>query len=489
MIKHLTIYLAGLVATIAMIACNDTKNEDIDITYSSTQVKSFSLAPDDSLLVNLDSVYFSIDLVDRLIFNADSLPYGTPTDQLAVLLTTDACSTIELKYKTKAGKDTTVNYMTHSTQKINFSNGPVTLHLISYDQKAEQNYTLKVNVHTMVPDSLYWDEMSTRRLPSSFSRPVAQKTVKYGETAYCLSTNGTTYSIAKTDDPDSESWVKVVPRMNFAPDVESFSATDEALYILDTKGNLYRSADGSIWNAAGCKFTHLYGAYAERLLGVATGTDGMSHHATYSHPRQEISAAPIGDCPVKGTSQPAMFDSKWSEAPQLTIVGGRTADGELSSSSWGYDGKTWAKLSDTFPVKAEGVNLVPYIVTQTDSANWSNSRLPALLAFGGRTDKAINTTVYISRDFGVNWKKADKNLQLPSYMPASCYAQALVYNTTYKADEKKTAWKRMSPRAVKPVTEWETPFIYLFGGYDYSGGLFNSVWKGVINSLTFKPIQ
>lgn len=45
MIKHLTIYLAGLVATIAMIACNDSKNEDIDITYSSTQVKSFSRLP------------------------------------------------------------------------------------------------------------------------------------------------------------------------------------------------------------------------------------------------------------------------------------------------------------------------------------------------------------------------------------------------------------------------------------------------------------
>lgn len=489
MIKNLTIYLAGLMGMIAMIACNETKNEDIEITYGSTQVKAFSLAPDDSLLVNLDSVFFSIDLVDRLIFNADSLPFGTPTDALAVLLTTDACSTIELKYKTKAGKDTTVNYMTNSTDRINFSNGPVTLHLVSYDGKAEQNYSIKVNVHTVVSDSLCWGLMSRRDLPSAFSRPVAQKTVKYGTTAYCLTTNGTAYSISRTDHPDTDNWTRVVPRFMFTPDVESFAATDEALYILDNNGNLYRSTDGSAWNAAGCRLSHIYGSYESRLLGVATGDDGQPHHAYYNHPTLTVSDTPIGDCPVEGTSQLAVFDSKWSEAPQLTMLGGRKADGSLTSSAWGYDGKNWARLSDSFPIEAEGINLVPYIVTSTDSTNWTTSRMPALLAFGGRTEKALNTTVYISRDYGVNWTKAGNNLQLPDFMPASCFAQALVYNTTYKADSRSSAWKQAVPRAVKPVTDWEAPFIYLFGGYDFTGGLFDSVWKGVINSLTFKPIQ
>ncbi len=489
MIKRLTIYFSALIAIVAINACNDKEDENIDLIYGSTQVKSFRLGTNDSILENLDSVYFSIDLVNSLIFNADSLPYGTPTDSLLVDLTTDQCSAIELKFKTKSGKDTTVNYMTNSTQPIDFSNGPITLHLVSFDTKAQQDYTIKVNVHTVVSDSLYWDLLSRRSLPSALSNPTVQKTVKFGDTAYCLTSDDANYSIAFTDNPDGNNWQHTTPQFQFTPKVQSFEATDEAFYILDSENNLYRSTDVVSWSATGCKFSHIYGAYCSQLLGVATGNDGLSHHAQYSHPQFTIAEASIGDCPVSGTSQLAMFNNKWSDQPQLTMLGGRTADGSLSSAAWGYDGNNWAKLSDSFPVKAEGINLIPYYVTATDSLNWTTSRTPALIAFGGRTDKNINPTLYISRDYGVNWSKAESHLQLPSYLPPSCFSQALIYNTTYTSNATKSAWKRFSPRDMKPITQWETPFIYMFGGYDYSNGLFQSIWKGVINSLTFKPLQ
>jgi hypothetical protein len=38
------------------------------------------------------------------------------------------------------------------------------------------------------------------------------------------------------------------------------------------------------------------------------------------------------------------------------------------------------------------------------------------------------------------------------------------------------------------VTEWECPYIYLFGGEDTAGNTFNTIWRGVINRYTFKPI-
>jgi hypothetical protein len=44
-------------------------------------------------------------------------------------------------------------------------------------------------------------------------------------------------------------------------------------------------------------------------------------------------------------------------------------------------------------------------------------------------------------------------------------------------------------RATAPITQWEVPYIYLFGGYDSEGYLYNSVWRGVINRLSFKPLQ
>ena len=43
-------------------------------------------------------------------------------------------------------------------------------------------------------------------------------------------------------------------------------------------------------------------------------------------------------------------------------------------------------------------------------------------------------------------------------------------------------------RAAKPVTKWDCPYIYVFGGYGNNGMVQNSIWKGVVNRLTFKPI-
>lgn len=474
-----------------MIACNEESDPDAEFTYGSTLVKSFKLQRDDSILVNLDSVYFSIDLVNGKIFNADSLPYGTKIDKLLISLTTDNCSEIKLHIPNTSGSDSVINYMTNSTDSINFAKGPVKLHLVSFDGRASRDYMIYVNVHKVVPDSLYWSRVERRDLPTSLSVPTAQKTVKLNGKAVCLTSNASGYCIATTDAPALDEWSFISPAFTFTPDISTLSATDNDLYILEqSTGTLYRSTDsGSTWTSTGVKMVHLYGGYADNLLGVTETASGELRHATFSGSQLTVNQNPIGGCPVSGTSQMAMFDSKWSAAPQLIMVGGRAADGTLTNETWGYDGNSWAKLSDAFPVKAEGITLISYKVTATDSLSWTSSQTPALLAFGGRTANGVNSDLYISRDFGMNWKKGDSNLQLPSYITASYDAQALIFDTEFTETARSRAWKALLPQAVKPITQWSAPYIYLFGGRDFSGRLINSIWRGVINSLTFKPLQ
>ena len=70
-----------------------------------------------------------------------------------------------------------------------------------------------------------------------------------------------------------------------------------------------------------------------------------------------------------------------------------------------------------------------------------------------------------------------------SYMPKFYGAQAFVNFETISAAA------QGAPRRVKtPVTSWECPFIYLFGGYGSNGLPLNSVWEGVLSGLTFKPV-
>lgn len=132
-------------------SCNEDSNDgESEVIYGSTQVKSFKLKADAKVLSGLDSVFFSIDLVNARIFNADSLPYGTKTDKLVLQITTDACSKVELNVPRKNAADTVINYLTNSTDSIDFTNGPVRLHLVSFDGKSERDYTINVNVHKMV---------------------------------------------------------------------------------------------------------------------------------------------------------------------------------------------------------------------------------------------------------------------------------------------------------------------------------------------------
>lgn len=503
--KLLSIFAAGLLAsTGALTSCNDDDdNMDVELIYASTQVKSFSLKANTNILSGLDSVFFSIDLVNARIFNADSLPYGTKVSNLVLNITTDACSKVELNVPRKNAADTVINYLTNSTDSVDFSNGPVKLHLVSYDGKAERDYTINVNVHQMVPDSLYWNQLAMRTLPSSIAALKAQKTVKYGDKVLCLTSNGVRFSLASTTDPYNDDWQSRTVTFNFTPDVNSFAATDDALYILATDGTLYTSADGTSWTSTAQQWHTIYGNYGNRLLGVKNTAAG---YTLVTWPQTAEAAAPA-DFPVDGVSSLCELSSKWTTDNQVVMLGGRNADGELMRDIWGYDGSRWAKLSRNFPTPIANASMFDYTIAETDTLSWRTKELSVLIAMCGEDEIGLNRKVYVSRNSGIDWKEGDDLLQLPDYIAPRSMAQAIVVNRlTTESRSASSAWKEYRPtplprwwepaqplqlmsRAVAPVTEWKVPYIYLFGGYDGLGNIYNSVWRGVINRLTFKPLQ
>ncbi len=505
MLKKIALFILGAIAATPFVCCNDDPVEyNTEITYSSTLVTGFRLKADKKVLASLDTVFFSIDQTTARIFNADSLPYGTKTDKLLAVITTDNCRSVELTMRNASGNDTVINYLTNSTDTINFANGAVKLKVVSYDGQCERNYLIDVNVHQMVPDSLYWNELYKRKLPSEFT-PEGQKTVKSANKAYCLIWNSGECTISSTADPAADTWSKVTPDFQNV-DFESFAGTDNALYILTAAGDLLRSADGgATWATTGENWESITGGYGSTLLGIKEVAGGYIHARYPSDESQPETAK--ASFPISGASNLALVTTKWSDTPQAVIIGGRLADGSMSQSVWGYDGRHWTQLSKTFPKAAEGVALINYDVALVDSISWKIDEMPALITIGGRmTDGTVIADTYISRDMGMSWKKADNLLQLPEYIEPRYSAQPLIFESTLHESRSANAlwesfepvplsswWKITKPvsasRATAPITEWNCPYIYLFGGYDANGSLYNSIWKGVINRLTFKPLQ
>lgn len=509
MLKKVAISLIIILNYLGFSSCNSSSSPNYgDYTLSSdVAVTAFSLLSNNKILNNLDSVYFSIDLNNARIFNADSLPKGTDISRMQLSITTTGATVAELKFKNKNNVDTVVNYLENPGDSINFANGPVKLHLVAANKESSLDYTIQINVHNMEPDSLYWNLNDRRRLPSQLNEPKAQKTVAINGLVLCLTGNGSQYSVATAANP-GESWNTANIKFGFTPDVNSLTATDNSLFILDTAGTLYRSSDmGQSWASCNVTWHHITGGFGNKLLGISRNGDKF-YHVTYP---ASTTAEVADNFPIEGNSQLFIHTTKWTTEPQAITLGGRDSKGKALAETWAYDGTSWANISSRRPIAAKGMILFPYYVCTTDTITWRTSEKSVLVALGGITDAdTINRRVYISGDLGFNWKQAGTLMQLPDYIPAMTDAQAFVRNTTMHAARSYSEWETFSPRklpfwlvteipaelsattatrAIAPITEWDAPYIYIFGGYDNRGNLYDTVWRGAINKLTFKPIQ
>ena len=178
MLKKIAFYILTVILASNFVACNKDSNDE-GVSSSNVAVTAFVINKNDSVLKNIDSVFFSIDLVNARIFNADSLPYGTDVSELQVHIETLGSSVADLTFSRSGKKDTTINYLKSPNDKIDFSNGPVKLHLVALDGVAQRDYSISVNVHKIKPDSLFWNKLSKNRLPSNFNNPNIQKTINH----------------------------------------------------------------------------------------------------------------------------------------------------------------------------------------------------------------------------------------------------------------------------------------------------------------------
>ncbi len=463
----------------SVISCNSDDSEVTVIestTLSNVEVKYFGLGSAPLIAENTDTLFFSIDLNNGVIFNADSLPAGTVKGNVTVDLTVESASQLEVLFTDKEGEPQTINYFESSNDSVYFGNDDVKVRIVSADGKVQRDYVVKLNVHEKKPDSLYWDVTNFAMLPTTLGSPAAQKTVEMGGRYYTLASDGRSATIAVTDNPADRRWSISQASLPSGSDVATLSSVDGILYITALH-KLYLSADGGkTWRDTGASMDYIYGGYGATVLGNKKNADGSYSHVTYPATAEKPVAE---DCPVKGTSAPMTFTTQWSDKAMFAMLGGRKAGGTLTGSMWAYDGSEWAAVSLQSLPPVEGAVMIPYYHV-THDIQYVASSSPVLLAFGGNyANGQLNDKVYMSVDQGVHWAEAPAYMQPGSNAPLLTGAQALVVNQTLYPE---------ASRAVKPISSWECPYIYLFGGVSYDG-FSPSIKRGYINYFTFFPIQ
>lgn len=442
-----------------------------NLLNSSTMITNFNLKDNAKVLDNLSNVFFTIDQTGAEIFNADSLPWGTDVRKIVTNITTQGEATVRIIMPSLTdGSQTTVEV----SDSVNFtgSNG-VMLRVTSADGSRERVYRCKVNVHRCNPDSLQWS-MTPTTLPCPGA--IAQQTIEMGSRYYCVSKKPSgKFTVATSADAEARPWSETAIELPEDADVNSLAATADALFIHTASGSVMTSVDGLAWSEIASGWDHLYGAWSNQIVGVKNGR-------WIAYPSGNEGALPAG-MPVSGTSRMWTFSNDWALSPQAMFVGGRDADGNISADAWGFDGQMWMRLSGYLGARqlprAENMALIPYFTFRVNSSNYLITKQSAWLAFGGRlADGKLNKTVYISLDNGVNWLEGSESIQLPKAFEARTMPSVLLINKTETAS-----------RAIKPITQWDAPYIHIIGGYDELNTLYNQSWVGVINRLTFKPLQ
>lgn len=502
-IKRQLIFLQLLAALfVAGVSCNSSEStgeNDIAVTPALVAITNFYLKANDSVLSNLDSVFFSIDLNTGVIFNADSLPKGTNVSRLVPSITFgNTMYKAKLKFLKDNETDTVIDYLTNPDDSIDFTH-PVILDVVAQDTVSSFTYTIKVNVHTQIPDTVIWDRLSTSPLPSTYSAPVAQKTIYKNSTAYSLieEYNGE-YTLASCRDLNEGTWEKENIIFDFNPEIESLTSTSEYFWILSEEGNLYNSIDGLQWEDTGQTWLSILGAYGESLLGVKEDELNF-YHTCYPLLENFIETPLESDFPVYGTSPLGVVENEWANTDFAIFAGGKTINGTISSAVWAFDGDNWAIINDSDLPALEMPMMAHYVVYRDTPYIFLKREFDVWLLFGGVDENgAMNRKVYMTYDNGVNWSLAPEKMQLPNSVPSLKGANLIVAGYELTADLS-DAWTLQEQPSKSPGSRasytldgnditWVCPYLYIFGGYLTNDNLSTNIWRGVLARLTFTPI-
>lgn len=409
-IRILPALVAGVMATTAFLSsCLKSDYAETDYPAESS-IRDFSIGTlrqtiygtsskgEDSIYVDTISyadVPFTIDQINRQIYNKDSLPKEVDVTKVLASISADNGA---IYYVNKNGKDS----LWTSTDSLDFTN-EMTFKVLAYSELQNQfvfgkHYTVKVNVHKLNPDSLVWKHFGDKKFAEGVTF-AEQKAVYMNDYIYVFGEtaegNVKIYK-ANVNRGSFTSWEEVSTSITSIDINSAIVYNNEVHFIAD--GKLYNLKDNQI--SSETNLSNLISVNGDKLLAYTTGNKIVS------------------------------LNSDGTKAKETDFIEGKNLNGRISAVSYTAEHNTslWRTIvmknrvkeveSDTTAMVFNNISsedkwqeYTP--INPTTCPNQGNISMISydgkLFAYGEEFDY-----FYSSTDNGLNWKKEEDYMIFPT---------------------------------------------------------------------------
>lgn len=467
-IKFLLFIASFFMVSFVITSCLD---DDNNIEYSpDATIHAFEL---DTIGYGIN-YKFTIDQINGLIYNEDSLPVHADTIIDRILIKTLSTVSGVVTMPNKEGKDSIIN-INDSIDLTPYINAPdendyFKIKVWAQDLQRNKEYRLSVRVHHLDPDTLNWGngkDQEPAALASGFSNgdiTGKQKAVILNNELFVYAIFGNQLIAYKTLISDGRNWERVEniqgPTTLTENDLSSIIEYDGNLYMV-ANHQIYWSQDGVDWalhkllNRNNWKFiTLLTGIQPDfenaniKSAGISgiVSTDGGSSRQ-FCMTDENATLWNIGetvptDFPVSNISSTIGFSA--TNVPFIVSMGTKATQREEEVKPivpWSsYDGLSWSDLP-------------------TNSSYCPELSVPSIIAYNEEFYAFGNDfTVFYTSPSGLTWKEANKKFYFP---------------------------KKLTERtgADYSVVVDENDFIWIICSKDANGA--DEVWRARLNKLGF----
>ncbi len=423
-----------LTAALVFVSCLSEDENEV-VLYNDCAITSFEVttAPvyrhtttangEDSMYVthgnNMTEYKFTIDQVNGLIYNVDSLPLGTDPTRLICNYTVKNNALVCIENTNRDAMQ-----MFSTADSTDFSQARY-LRVYSSDVTAERSYKVEVRVHKQDGNQFVWNRMADN---ADIAALAAVKTFVLNGRQVVLGSNGTATVMYGTSLSDGNTWTQIGTTFGAEAYLNAVQKND-SLIVLD--GTAVRvTVDGETFTehaqtadvvrlVGGCA-TELYGISAEGAM-LVSGDAGKTWNADNLDSDQSL--LPVSDMAYNCSAFRYMNGAEY-----VVLVGNRDISiypNDGGAVVWrkivepGRQGK-WAYMGGAEAASNALPRLGNLALFHYDGS---------IFALGGASMAGGNatpwSTMYCSRDGGITWKKSTE-YTFPKEFDASASSCAVV---------------------------------------------------------------